>query len=101
MTDDAVKDAISWLESDKNDRQRELERSDADWRMEYGVKETHGERMAAFNMAIQALRQMNIKKPCEICANFKRVDCKADGLEFTAVYCPNCGNLIKAGDEHG
>ena len=32
---------------------------------------------------------------CEICGNFKRVDCKADNLEFTATFCPNCGKLLK------
>ena len=55
---DAVQRAIEWLEAEKESVQTDFERSDADWRMEYGVKETHDERMAAFDLAIQALRQM-------------------------------------------
>lgn len=61
VTDDAVQRAIEWQEAEKESAQTDFERSDADWRMEYGVKETHDERMAAFDLAIQALRQM--RKP--------------------------------------
>jgi len=60
VTDEAVQRAIEWLEAEKESVQTDFERSDADWRMEYGVKETHDERMAAFDLAIQALRQMEI-----------------------------------------
>ena len=58
---DDLQRAIKWLEAEKESVQTDFERSDADWRMEYGVKETHDERMAAFDLAIQALRQM--RKP--------------------------------------
>lgn len=47
------------------------------------------------SLAITALRQMR-SEPCEICGNFKHIECKADNLEFTAVRCPNCGKeLVK------
>ena len=54
-------------------------------------------------LAITALLQMGSTEHstdstsatgCEICGNFKRVDCRADNLEFTAVYCPNCGRKL-------
>ena len=61
-TGEAVKWAIDWLEAEKESAQNDWERSDADWRMEYGVKETHDERMSAFDLAVSALRQM---KPSE------------------------------------
>jgi len=36
--------------------------------------------------------------PCEVCGNFKHIDCRADNLQFTAVHCPNCGRRLKAGE---
>jgi len=62
VTDEAVQRAIGWQEAEKESAQNDWERAGADWRMEYGVKETHDERMAAFDLAIQALRQMGSTK---------------------------------------
>lgn len=45
------------------------------------------------NYCCMSLRQMRTE-PCEICASFKRIECKADNLEFIAVRCPNCGRLV-------
>lgn len=36
--------------------------------------------------------------PCEVCGNFKHIDCRADNLQFTAVHCPNCGRRLKDGE---
>ena len=61
----------------------------------------------AIDTALACMRQMGSTKHstdstsatgCEICGNFKRVDCRADNLEFTAVYCPNCGRPLKGGE---
>jgi len=60
-TDEAVQRAIDWLEAEKESAQNDWERSGAEWRMEPGTQEQHDERMAAFDLAIQALRQM--RKP--------------------------------------
>ena len=35
-----------------------------------------------------------VQEPCEVCGNFKHIECKADNLHFTAVCCPNCGRKI-------
>lgn len=93
--------AIEWLEAEKASVQTDFERSDADWRMEYGVKETHDERMAAFDLAIQALRQMR-SEPCEWCDGnshkWLSVDPHAIGFDVYPdnyhKFCPNCGRPL-------
>lgn len=52
--------AIGWQESEKASAQNDWERAGAELRMEPGAQAQHGERMAAFDLAIQALRQMEI-----------------------------------------
>lgn len=54
--------AIEWLEAEKASAQNDWERSGAEWRMEPGAQAQHNERMAAFDLAIQALRQMKPSK---------------------------------------
>lgn len=100
VTDDAVKDAISWLESDKNDRQREWEGSDVDWRMEPGSKEMHEDFMYAFDLAIQALRQMGstehstrVTEPCEKCIKKAFVAYWTEDKDY--LRCPYCGRPLK------
>ena len=61
VTDEAVQRAIGWQEAEKESAQNDWERAGAEWRMEPGTQEQHDERMAAFDLAIQALRQM--RKP--------------------------------------
>ncbi len=64
-SDDAVQRAIDWLEAEKESAQNDWERAGAEWRMEPGAQAQHDERMASFDMAIQALRQM--KQPSGRC----------------------------------
>ena len=96
-TDEAVREAIEWLEADKDHHEREWQKQDVEWQMEPGALEQHESFMRSFDLAIQALRQM-WTEPCEICANFKRIECKADNLQFIAVRCPNCGRALKDGE---
>lgn len=93
VTDEAVQRAIEWAEHIKKYHQDKWKHAEPEWRAEPGAQEQEDELMAAFDLAIQALCQMR-SAPCEICGNFKRVDCKADNLEFTAVRCPNCGRRL-------
>ena len=57
-TSEEVAEAIEWQESEKESAQNDWERAGAEWRMEPGAQEQHDERMASFDLAIQALRQM-------------------------------------------
>lgn len=63
-TDEAVQRAISWIESDKIDRQRDWDQQDHDWKSEPGAKEMHEDFMSAFELAIQGLRQMRTGPDC-------------------------------------
>lgn len=58
VTDEAVQRAIEWMEIEKESAQNSWERAGAEWRTEPGTQEMHDERMASFDLAIQALRQM-------------------------------------------
>ena len=59
---DDLQRAIGWQESEKESAQNDWERAGAEWRMEPGAQEQHDERMASFDLAIQALRQMKPSK---------------------------------------
>lgn len=59
---DELRRAIEWMEIEKESAQNSWERAGAEWRIEPGTQEMHDEQMAAFDLAIQALRQM---KPSE------------------------------------
>ncbi len=61
-TDEAVQMAIEWLEAEKESAQNDWERAGAELRMEPGTQAQHDERMASFDLAIQALRQMKPSK---------------------------------------
>ncbi len=64
VTDEAVQRAIEWQEAEKASTQNDWERAGAEWRMEPGAQAQHDERMSAFDMAIQALRQMKPSGQC-------------------------------------
>ena len=104
-TDEAVQRAIEWMKNIAEHAEVILD--------EVKTKEPHvspmlyERRSELAKVCIAALRQMGSTKHstdstratgCEICGNFKRVDCRADNLEFTAVYCPNCGRPLKGGE---
>ena len=84
VTDEAVKDAIEWVEEELND----------------AIKYQLNDRACAMDTSLIALRQMHIE-PCELLnykINYKKCS-KCDGLIHVYVpkqkFCPNCGRKIK------
>ena len=57
-TDEKIRQAIEWQSCLKDHHQHEWEGTDIDWQMEPGAQAEHDEMMQAFDLAIQALRQM-------------------------------------------
>jgi hypothetical protein len=56
--DEAVRDAIDWQECLKQDAQHKWKREDPEWKAESGAQEQHDAMIAAYDLAIQALRRM-------------------------------------------
>ena len=117
VTDEAVQMAIEWQEAEKASAQNDWERAGAEWRMEPGANAHHDERMASFDLAIQALQayqpttrkdriveEVAISKTettsCEWCDGGIDTASLMDAdmmMRFVRPvnYCPNCGRKLE------
>ena len=103
--------ATEWIESYRTVEEKDWQDQDPEWRQEPGAQDYYHDMMQAFDLAIQALRQMRTE-PCEVCSNG---ECTMVGTDYhceseCAVcrynlkdknFCSNCGRPLKGGEKDG